>query len=327
MVFVKYARDVKAIVVKLSRRGVPLTQINLTLDLDVSKDSLARWNSLYVGTRDVIRDPAFYADRGRPLAFTLEEAEFVLTALDHEPDLYLDEIQSFITAMTGTTHPLATISDELKNRLHLTKKKARTVNPAQCPMKRAGFITQIGPIPSNYLVFIDECGVSLSTHMRDKAWSRRGRRTKRLRRALGAPRISVLPAVSLCGMLAVMAHEGSMLRIDVEFFLEDVLIPLMNPFPGPNSVLVMDNAPVHHNGRIADICDAANVLLVYLPPYSPDLNPIEKVFSVLKSQIKRHGILTDTNEDPEIIKDFLTTFINEDLMAGLFQGSGYAVLR
>ncbi|KAI7958298.1 hypothetical protein MJO29_006515 [Puccinia striiformis f. sp. tritici] len=156
MVFVKYARDVKAIVVKLSRRGVPLTQINLTLDLDVSKDSLARWNSLYVGTRDVIRDPAFYADRGRPLAFTLEEAEFVLTALDHEPDLYLDEIQSFITAMTGTTHPLATISDELKNRLHLTKKKARTVNPAQCPMKRAGFITQIGPIPSNYLVFIGQ---------------------------------------------------------------------------------------------------------------------------------------------------------------------------
>ena len=86
----------------------------------------------------------------------------------------------------------------------------------------------------------------------------------------------------------------------------------------------MDNAPVHHGGRIAEICASAEVLLIYLPPYSPDLNPIEKVFLVLKSQLKRHHILTGTSADPEIIKDFLPTFITPALMQSLFMGSGYS---
>jgi transposase len=62
---------------------------------------------------------------------------------------------------------------------------------------------------------------------------------------------------------------------------------------------------------------------MYLPPYSPDLNPIEKVFSVLKSQLKRKQLLTRTDDDPDLIKEFLPTFVDTDLMQGLFRGSGY----
>jgi transposase len=65
------------------------------------------------------------------------------------------------------------------------------------------------------------------------------------------------------------------------------------------------------------------VLLVYLPPYSPNMNPIERVFSVLKSRLKREGLLTGMDEDPNIIKDFIPKFLNADLMTALFQGSGY----
>ena len=101
-------------------------------------------------------------------------------------------------------------------------------------------------------------------------------------------------------------------------------LPLMGQFPGPNSVLIMDNARVHHGGRVNELCEAANVLLVYLPPYSPDFNPIEKVFSVLKSKLKRQQILTGTDEDPQIIKDFLPTMVTPQLMRGLFCGSGYS---
>ena len=138
-----------------------------------------------------------------------------------------------------------------------------------------------------------------------------------------------------------------MRRIDVEYFLEEVLVstirhalifpmdlsiihlvhcqlPCMSSFPGPNSVLVLDNAPVDHGGRIAQLCANAEVLLIYLPPYSPDLNPIEKVFSVLKSQLKRHHILTGTGDDPRLIKEFLPSFITPALMTSLFLGSGYA---
>ena len=50
----------------------------------------------------------------------------------------------------------------------------------------------------------------------------------------------------------------------------------------------MDNASFHHTERIQELCDDAGVKLVYLPPYSPDLNPIEELFAELKAFIKRN---------------------------------------
>jgi transposase len=86
----------------------------------------------------------------------------------------------------------------------------------------------------------------------------------------------------------------------------------------------MDNAQFHHGGRIREICEANHIVLIYLPPYSPDFNPIEKVFSVLKSRLKRAQILNGNWGDAEIIKRFLPTFVTPQLMRSLFSGSGYA---
>ncbi|OAV98737.1 hypothetical protein PTTG_00729 [Puccinia triticina 1-1 BBBD Race 1] len=94
-------------------------------------------NWLWRTTQDVVCDPAFYGDQGRPLFFSTEEQEFILAVLELEPTLYLDEIQSHLEIMTGERHPISTISDELRDRLNMTKKVARTVHPAQCPEKRA----------------------------------------------------------------------------------------------------------------------------------------------------------------------------------------------
>ncbi|OAV92507.1 hypothetical protein PTTG_11805 [Puccinia triticina 1-1 BBBD Race 1] len=324
MVYVKYAPKVKAIVVKLSLRGMPLAKINANIDQNVSPESLLRWNSLYRQTRDVVRDLALYLDRGRPLAFSCKEAEFVLNALKAEPTLYLDKIQSHIQAITGTRHPISTIAAELKTRLLLTKKVARTYNTNQDEAARFQYTDRIGHFPAEYLVFLDKCGVSLGTHARDTAWATQGLRTKRIPKALRANRITVMPAVSLDGLLGTIAQVGSMCCLDMQYFIETVLMPAMNPFPGRNSILVMDNAQIHHGGQVAQICAAAGVLLMYLPTYSPDYNPIEKVFAVLKSQLKHHQVLTGTRANAEIIKDFLPTFVTAALMRGLFLGSGYS---
>ncbi|KAI7966616.1 hypothetical protein MJO29_002364 [Puccinia striiformis f. sp. tritici] len=323
MPFVKYTPDVKLIMVKMSLDGASRAEINRRIHLNVSADSMRRWNALYRRTREVIRDPAFYEPRGRPLVITRDESEFILDALELEPTLYLDEVQSHIDAMTGERHPISTIHNEIKFRLGLTSKKARTVHPAQCPMQRANFICDVAFIPSDHLVFLDEAGVSLKTHCRDHAWSPKGERTVRLPRPLTAPRISILPAVCLEGLLAVVAQEGNTNWLDLEYFLEDFLLPSMNPFPGRNSVLIMDNATLHHGGEVANLCDQQGVLLLYLPPYSSDMNPIEKVFSVLKSQLKRRQILTGTSEDAEIIKNVLPEIVTPQLMSSLFRSSNY----
>ncbi|PLW22769.1 hypothetical protein PCASD_04628 [Puccinia coronata f. sp. avenae] len=77
--------------------------------------------------------------------------------------------------MTGVRHPLCKILDELKIQPQLTKKVAQTVHPAQCELRQAQYVAEIGMYLSDYFVFLDECAVSQATHSRDRAWSRHGR--------------------------------------------------------------------------------------------------------------------------------------------------------
>jgi transposase len=79
-----------------------------------------------------------------------------------------------------------------------------------------------------------------------------------------------------------------------EDFIEQ-LLPLCGKWPEPKSVLVMDNASFHHTKRIEQICHDAGVKLVYLPPYSPDFNPIEEFFAELKAFIKRNWHIYEEN--------------------------------
>ena len=100
-------------------------------------------------------------------------------------------------------------------------------------------------------------------------------------------RYQILPAYTQDGILLARVFQGSTDTAVFEEFIEQ-LLPLCGKWPEPKSVLVMDNASFHHTERIQQMCDEAGVKLVYLPPYSPDLNPIEEFFAELKAFIKRH---------------------------------------
>jgi transposase len=85
----------------------------------------------------------------------------------------------------------------------------------------------------------------------------------------------------------------------------------------------MENARVHIGGWMQELCNQRGMLLRYLPPYSPDMNPIKKVFSAMKSQIKRRNLLTGTDKDPGRIKALLREICMPTLMAGLFRSCNY----
>jgi transposase len=57
----------------------------------------------------------------------------------------------------------------------------------------------------------------------------------------------------------------------------------MNPYPGDNSVIIMDNARIHHDNDLVELIEGLGCRVVFLPPYSPDYNPIEMAFSTIKS--------------------------------------------
>ncbi|CAB4404830.1 unnamed protein product [Rhizophagus irregularis] len=77
------------------------------------------------------------------------------------------------------------------------------------------------------------------------------------------------------------------------FTRQDMLLPQMNPYPAKHSVLVMDNAHIHHDDDLVTAIENIGGRVLYLPPYSPDFNPIETAFSALKSWLKRYRDLVD----------------------------------
>ena len=70
--------------------------------------------------------------------------------------------------------------------------------------------------------------------------------------------------------------------------LTPIQLPKCTAYPGPCSVLILDNASIHHGHEIPDLADHFGIRIEYLLPYSPDLNPIEDTFSKIKHFICRN---------------------------------------
>lgn len=109
-------------------------------------------------------------------------------------------------------------------------------------------------------------------------------------------RYQILPAYSQDGIVLSCVFQGSTDASVFEDFIKE-LLHHCGKCPEPKSVLVMDNASFHHPEGIEQICSQAGVKLVYLPPYSPDLNPIEELFAELKAFIRRHWQSYEGNPD------------------------------
>ena len=98
-------------------------------------------------------------------------------------------------------------------------------------------------------------------------------------------RYSILPALSLDGILHVEVFDHAINSANFLSFIEG-LVECMQPWPLPNSVLIMDNAAIHRVDGIREMIEARGSRLIYLPAYSPDLNPIEEAFSSIKAWLR-----------------------------------------
>ena len=137
-------------------------------------------------------------------------------------------------------------------------------------------------VGADRFVFVDEC--STNTSLRPLyAWSRRGERAPgRVPRNWGK-NVTLLASMSAEGMGRCLAVEGAMTRAVFEAYLEQVLVPTLRS----GQMIVMDNLSAHKGGRVREILEGVGCEVLYLPPYSPDLNPIEQAFSKVKGLLRR----------------------------------------
>lgn len=95
-------------------------------------------------------------------------------------------------------------------------------------------------------------------------------------------------ALRLDGMTAPMVLDGAMNGSAFLAYVEQVLVPSLSP----GDIVVMDNLPAHKPSAVRQAIQAAGAQLRFLPPYSPDFNPIEMAFSKLKSFLKKTAART-----------------------------------
>jgi transposase len=95
-------------------------------------------------------------------------------------------------------------------------------------------------------------------------------------------------ALRTCGMTAPMVLDGAMHGRAFLAYVEQVLVPTLTP----GDIVVMDNLPAHKPTAVRHAIEATGAELRFLPPYSPDFNPIEMAFSKLKAFLKKHAART-----------------------------------
>ena len=185
-------------------------------------------------------------------------------------------------------------------------------------LMRAEYTQTIAGEAASRLKFLDESGSSIAmTRLFGRA--ARGERVYDTVPQNYGENVSMLSVLSLSGISAPMTVKGAVDGIVFKTYVHQVLSPTLCP----GDVIVMDNLPAHKVAGIKELIEARGAQLVYLPPYSPDLNPIEKCWSKIKTALR--SAKARTRETLEAaLKAVLQTISVEDA-AGWFESCGYPV--
>lgn len=122
----------------------------------------------------------------------------------------------------------------------------------------------------------------------------------------------------LSGMAATMLLDGPMNGPAFLAYAAQVLAPELKP----GDIVVMDNLPAHRISGVRETIEKAGAQLLFLPPYSPDLNPIEMAFSKLKALLRKAAART-VDELWSVVADCLSAF-TADECRNYFAAAGYA---
>lgn len=214
--------------------------------------------------------------------------------------------------------PVLDEPDPAEARAHAKKKTLTATEQAEPRIQelRRTFIELAKTLDPQRLVFIDEAGSHIAM-TRDYARAPRGVR------AVGSvPRnagtvTTMIGALDVTGVRAMMTIEGATDGEVFETFLERVLLRKLRP----GDIVVLDNVGAHRIPSVRRLIEEVGASVLYLPPYSPDLNPIELCWSKLKGILKEFGARTHDALDAAIRRAM--DLIGRTDAAGWFKHCGY----
>lgn len=212
---------------------------------------------------------------------------FILHLLLRRPGIYLREIVSEVKASFQLEITESAVCKFIQ-KMNFTRQKLTNFAIQRDEGLRQEFKNDVALYPTNTLIFVDETGTDRTDAIRKIGYSLRGHPIKAHKLLVRGEHITAIAAISMGGMEALRIVKGSVDGdVFYDFVCEDILSKL-RPFDGinNNSILIMDNCSVHHTSEVESALNDTGIITHFLPPYSPDYNPIELAFSKVKYAIK-----------------------------------------
>jgi transposase len=183
---------------------------------------------------------------------------------------------------------------------------------------RADYLERVARFIVQRLKFIDETGINLGfTRLFGRASP--GERIEEGVAQRSGPKLTMMAALAMSGVSAEWVIDGALDGDAFEIYVKQVLGPTLVA----GDIVVMDNLSVHKMGWVKEAIEACGAVLVYLPPYSPDCNPIEKCWSKIKSALRAAKART-VDELMNALKEALLS-ISESDARSWFAHCGYPV--
>ncbi|KAK2459804.1 hypothetical protein APHAL10511_008236 [Amanita phalloides] len=277
------SEEVQWIVVRLSTK---MNTEDISMYTGLSIRSVECILACFQRSEDILIPKQLMKERKRKLGEM--ELEYMFNAVNNIPDIYLDELQMELKDVLGVIVDKSMIWHGLR-RGGYTMKQLTRVAIERSAEKWAEFAARVGTYEAEQLVFVDESAVDCRTTYRGRAWAIHGNKATRKAFFVHGRHFSILPALSLTeGILHCDIVEGA---FDSNLFYTFIsrLLDRMELFPGSNSVIVMDNCRIHKHPAILDLIESRGMRYEFLPPYSPDYNPIKLTFSALKYHLRHDG--------------------------------------
>ena len=217
-----------------------------------------------------------------------DPAQFlILNLVLSKPGILLKEIQCELLLQLMVEVEISTICRFLHSS-GFSHQKLRQVAIQRDYYFRQLYLTDISTYNPDMLIYLDETGADYRNAVRRYGYSLRGIPLEQESFLVRGERLSAIAFMSIRGIIDVFTTNGTTNGDIFYEFVLNYLIPHLQPFNGinPCSVVVMDNCVIHHVPRVMEVIEETGALLHFLPPYSPDLNPIELVFSKVKNEIR-----------------------------------------
>lgn len=237
--------------------------------------------------------------------------------VSQQPDATLKELRERL----GVNCSLAALCRALK-KLGITRKKkvlhAQERDSPSVQKKRHEFQRQAAEIDKNHLVFVDESGANTAmtrTHGRAPAG-------ERVHGAVPGfwESVTLICGLRLSGVVAPVVFQGATDTAAFQSYVEQVLIPTLRP----GDVVIWDNLKPHKAKLVIEAVEAAGARVLPLPPSSPDLTPIEEMFSKTKEALRSAAART-TNAIYAAIGPILHDVTPQDILGWFRSRAAYAM--